>query len=346
MIVKQFGITPDGAIINEYTLSNRHGLEMKVINYGCTITSLKVPDRVGQFENVVLGYDDLESYLNSSHYVGSVVGRYANRIARGRFMLDGKEQILSINSLPHHLHGGARGFDKVIWSASPFENEMGEGIDFNYLSGDNEEGYPGNLNVYIRYLVGHENDIIILYLAETDQPTIINLTQHSYFNLSGGKENIMNHDLMIHAHHFLPVDETIIPTGEIRHVHGTPFDFRSGKLIGRDIGLRDDQLLIANGYDHNWILTKEGEELSHAASLNDPISGRILDIHTTEPGIQLYTSNTSIAGIKDTIYPAHTWLCLETQHFPDSPNHPGFPSVRLEPGHQFRSTTILKFSTI
>lgn len=346
MIIKQFGITPDGAIINEFTLSNNRGVEMKVINYGCTITSLKVPDREGRFENIVLGYDTLESYFNSSHYIGSVVGRYANRIAKGRFLLDGKEQILSINSPPHHLHGGNRGFDKMAWFATPVENATGEGIDFNYLSTENEEGYPGNLNMYIRYFLGHENDIIILYLAETDTPTIINPTQHSYFNLSGGKENILIHDLTIHAHHFLPVDEMMIPTGEFRQVKGTPFDFSSIKPIGRDIGLKDPQLLIARGYDHNWVLTKQGEELSHAASLHDPFSGRILDIHTTEPGIQLYTSNTSIPGIKNTFYPPHSWLCLETQHFPDSPNHSGFPSVKLEPGNQFRSTTILKFSTV
>jgi aldose 1-epimerase len=346
LIIQQFGITPEGDIINEFTLSNRRGMEMKVMNYGCTITSLKVPDREGLSENIVLGHNHLEGYLNSCHYIGSVVGRCANRIANGRFLLDGKEHYLGINSPPHHLHGGIRGFDKMVWSATPFENEMGEGIDFHYFSKENEEGYPGNLNVYIRYLLGIENDIIIVYLAETDHPTIINLTQHSYFNLSGGKENILNHDLMIHAHHFLPVDNTMIPTGEIRHVNDTPFDFRSIKPIGRDIGSRDDQLLIAGGYDHNWVLTKEGEELSHAATLIDPFSGRILDIHTTEPGLQLYTSNTHIRGINNTPYPVHSWLCLETQHFPDSPNHPGFPSVRLEPVNQFRSTTILKFSTM
>ncbi len=323
-------------------------MEMKAINYGCTITSIKVADREGRFDDIILGFDSMEGYLASTHFIGSVIGRFANRIANGSFTLDGHPYSLAKNLFPHHLHGGMKGFDKVIWTATPFENEKGIGIDFHYLSVDNEGGYPGNLNVNIRYFLSHENTIIFNYLATTDKNTIINLTQHSYFNLSGGNEPILNHELMIAANHFLPVDRMMIPTGEIKHVEETPFDFRTSKSINRDIRANDVQLQIAHEYDHNWVLNKAGEELAQAATLYDPGSGRIMEIHTTEPGIQLYTGNyldDSVKGKNNIRYVPYSGLCLETQHFPNSPNQPEFPSVKLKPGEQFRSTTVWKFSS-
>ena len=346
---REYGISPDGLPVTEFTITNRQGMEVKVINYGCTITSLKAPDRDGRLADVVLGYDTMEGYLMSKHYLGCVVGRYANRIAHGRFNMDHREYALATNLPPHHLHGGHKGFDKAVWSARPFENESGSGIDFYYLSADGEEGFPGNVQVYIRYFLGHENIFIISYLAETDESTIINLSQHSYFNLSGDQSNILEHGLIIHANHYLPVDESMIPTGEIRSVTGTPFDFRSVKFIGRDIKSMDDQLRIAHGYDHNWILAKEEDsELSHAATLYDPASGRVMEVHTSEPGVQLYTANfldDLVVGKNNTHYQSHAGLCLETQHYPDSPNHPEFPSVKLNPGTKYQSTTLLAFST-
>jgi len=344
---KEYGRTPKGISVREYTLANRHGVEIKVINYGCTITSLKVPDREGQLEDVVLGFDSLDAYIMSKHYIGSVIGRCANRIAEGRFLLDGKEFKLANNLPPNHLHGGLRGFDKVVWFAEEMNNENGAGILFSYLSPDGDEGYPGNLNLKVQYFLGHDNTLTFDYTAETDQKTIINLTQHSYFNLSSGKDHILNHGLLIEANHFLPVDHTMIPTGEIKHVEGTPFDFRAFKLIGRDIHANDEQLKIGHGYDHNWVLRKIGPELDHAATLYDPGSGRILEVHTTEPGLQLYTANfldNSVKGKNKGEYGPYSGLCLETQHFPDSPNQPEFPSVELKPGEQYQSSTVWKFS--
>jgi aldose 1-epimerase len=348
MSFAEFGSTADGVVVGVFTLTNRTGIEIKVTNYGCTIISIKVPDRQGQFEDIVLGFDSLEGYLQSTHVIGAVVGRYANRIANGKFVLDGQEYTLAKNLGPHHLHGGYKGFDKVIWDAQEFQKEKGCGIEFQYLSVDGDEGYPGNLNVMVRYLLTDDNDVVIDYYATTDKITIINLTQHSYFNLNPKKPTILDHELMINGDRFLPVDDTIIPTGEILSVERTPFDFRKTKMVSRDIDASDIQLQIAKGYDHNWILNKTEEKLCHAATLHDPDCGRALDVYTTEPGLQLYTGNFLdglIKGKNKITYSPHSGLCLETQHFPDSPHHPEYPSVVLRPGEQLHSTTIWKFSS-
>ncbi len=341
-----YGTTPQGEEVLEYTLTNARGVEMKVINYGCTITSLMVPDRNGDFGDVVLGYDSLKGYVDSKHYVGSIIGRYANRISNGRFNLDGEFYSLVQNQYPHHLHGGNRGFDKVVWQSGEIENENGVGVDFHHLSLDGDEGYPGNLQVSIRYFLTHENAILFNYFATADQKTIINLTQHSYFNLAVGRNSILHHELMINAGQFLPVDDTKIPIGEIQGVEGSPFDFRSPKLIECDISTDDEQIKIGHGYDHNLVLNKNSMELEHAATLYDPGSGRILEVHTTEPGVQLYTGNfldDYVIGKNGTGYKPYSGVCLETQHFPDAPNHAEFPNVELNPGEQYESTTIWMF---
>lgn len=343
---KNFGTTPSGEEVWEYTLTNIHGLEMKVITYGCTITSLKVPDRNGVLEDIVLGFDDLEGYLQSSASIGCVVGRFANRIAHGKFILDGKEYTLDTNLPPHHLHGGVKGFGRVVWDAAAFENEKGVGIQFRYLSPDGDEGYPGNLSVEVQYFLGDDNTLAFEYRAVTDQPTIINLTQHSYFNLNGGKENILDHPLSIDADTFLIVDQEMIPTGEIASVKETPFDFTIPKTVGRDIGLDHPQLLIGHGYDHCWVIRPSGAELPHAATLYDEVSGRRMEVYTTSPGMQVYTSNflnENYPGKKNMALTPRLGICLETQHFPDSPNHQGFPAVALAPGEHYFSKTLLTF---
>jgi len=288
---RAFGNTPVGLEVTEYTMTNHHGVEMKVINYGCTITSLKVPDRNGVFADIVLGYDDLEGYLQSNAYIGCVVGRFANRIAHGKFSLEGKEYVLAQNLAPHHLHGGVKGFSHAVWSAEEIETEEGVGIRFTHVSPDGDEGYPGNLQVEVTYMLRDDDTLSFEYHAVTDQPTILNLTQHTYFNLHGSNESILDHLLTIHADHFLPVDETMIPTGEIRSVDGSTFDFRTFKSVGRDIGVDDLQLAIGHGYDHCWVFNNPSEDLQLAATLYDPSSGRRMDVYTTEPGMQLYTAN-------------------------------------------------------
>ncbi|MEO5905932.1 MAG: aldose epimerase family protein [Saprospiraceae bacterium] len=346
MHIREFGIMPDGTKVSEYTLANHHGLEMSVINYGCTITSILVPDRQGQLGDVVLGFDSIDGYLASNHYIGSVIGRYANRIASGKFTLSGQEFSLPVNLAPHHLHGGLNGFNKKLWSARPFENDEGEGVDFVYKSPDGEEGYPGTLDVTVRYLLSHENDIIFHYTAGTDRLTILNLSQHSYFNLNTHGGDILEHQLMLKADQYLPVNDQMIPTGELKDVIGSPFDFRQMKPVGKDMSPKDKQIKIANGYDHNWVLDKKQNELSVAATLFDPESGRKMQVYTTEPGIQLYAGNflDHQIGKSNNLYGPYAGLCLETQHFPDSPNQPNFPSVNLNPGQTFQSTTILHFS--
>ncbi|HSF90257.1 MAG TPA: aldose epimerase family protein, partial [Saprospiraceae bacterium] len=342
-----FGTTPSGDEVTEFTLTNGHGIELKVINYGCTITSLKVPDRHGVFADIVLGYDDLEGYLQSNAYIGCVVGRFANRIAHGKFSLEGKEYKLAQNLPPHHLHGGVKGFSHAVWAAEEIDAEDGVGIRFRHMSPDGDEGYPGNLQLEVTYMLGDDDTLSFAYHASTDQPTIINLTQHTYFNLHGNNTSILDHQLMIHADHFLPVDETMIPTGEIRKVDGSPFDFRTPKEVGRDIGEDDIQLAIGHGYDHCWVFNHPSGELQHAATLYDPSTGRKMDVYTTEPGMQLYTANflqSKKAGKNKIALAPRSGLCLETQHYPDSPHQPGFPSVVLRPGDEFRSKTLLKFS--
>ncbi len=343
---KSFGTTPGGYEVTEFTLTNRRGMELKVINYGCTITSLKVPDRHGVFADIVLGYDDLEGYLQSNAYIGCVVGRFANRIAHGKFSLEGKKYVLAQNLPPHHLHGGVKGFSHAVWSAEEIETKEGVGIRFTHVSQDDDEGYPGNLQMEVTYMLGDDDTLSFDYRATTDQPTIINLTQHTYFNLHGSNEPILDHLLTIHADHFLPVDETMIPTGEIRSVEGTPFDFRTLKTVGSDIGVDDLQLAIGHGYDHCWVFNNLSHDMHHAATLYDPLSGRRMNVYTTEPGMQLYTANfleSKMAGKNNVELIPRSGLCLETQHFPDSPNQPGFPRVILYENESYYSKTLLTF---
>ncbi|MEP6794369.1 MAG: aldose epimerase family protein [Saprospiraceae bacterium] len=345
-----YGETPEGIPVTEYTLDNNQGIEIKIINYGCTITSLIVPDRDGHPDDIVLGFDALEGYMASTHYFGSIIGRFANRIADGSFVLDGQEYKVAKNLNHHHLHGGIKGFDKVVWQSHEFENEEGVGVELQYLSPDGEEGYPGNLSVHILYFLNQRNEITLDYKAITDKKTIINLTQHSYFNLNGGRENILRHELLINSDHFLSLDKTMIPTGELtgdlKDVPGTPFNFGIFKMIGRDINSKDPRLENAHGYDHMWVLDKQADELAHAATLYEPSTGRALEVYTTEPGLQLYTGNflDDKKGKNGSVYGPYSGLCLETQHFPDSPHHPEFPSVELKPGDEYRSRTVWKFS--
>ncbi|MBK9982953.1 MAG: galactose mutarotase [Saprospiraceae bacterium] len=347
MSERPYGETPEGIPVTEYTLTNIQGIEMKVINYGCTITSLIVPDRDGRPDDIVLGFDSLEGYIASIHYYGAIIGRFANRIADGRFVHDGHEYTLAKNLNHHHLHGGIKGFDKVVWQSRGFENDGGMGVEFQYLSHDGEEGYPGNVLITVNYILNHNDEIILDYKATTDKKTIINLTQHSYFNLNGGKDNILQHELLINSDHFLMIDKSMIPTSELKDVAGTPFNFEYPKMIGRDIGGHDVQLKYAHGYDHSWLLDKNADELALAATLYDPSTGRVLDVFTTEPGLQLYTGNfldDEVKGKNGRVYGPYAGLCLETQHFPDSPHRPEFPSVELSPGEEYRSKTIWKFS--
>ncbi|MFQ6047349.1 MAG: aldose epimerase family protein, partial [Gemmatimonadales bacterium] len=285
-----FGVMPDGRGVEVFTMTNENGIELRAITYGAIIVSVRVPDRNGRLDDVVLGFDDLEGYLRDSPYFGAIVGRYANRIANGRFTLDGHEHSLTTNNGPNHLHGGLRGFDKVVWEAEPFESDSGAGVVFSYLSPDGEEGYPGNLSVRVTYLLTPDDELVVDYLTTTDRATPVNLSQHSYFNLVGdARRDVLGHVLTINASHFTPVDATLIPTGEIAPVTGTPFDFKEPTPIGARIEDDDEQLGFGGGYDHNFVLDRESEGLTHAARVEEPTSGRVLDIFTTEPGLQFYS---------------------------------------------------------
>jgi aldose 1-epimerase len=342
---QSFGMTPAGEAVELLTLTNAHGVELRVMTYGGIVVSLKVPDRNGVPGDVVLGYDSLSGYLTKSPYFGAIVGRYGNRIAKGRFTLGGTEYRLAINNGPNHLHGGIRGFDKVVWSADPFVDHRGVGVTLRYVSPDGDEGYPGTLAAKVTYTLTDRNELRLDYEATTDQATPVNLTQHSYFNLAGSG-TILGHVLTIPADHFTPVDSTLIPTGAIAPVAGTPFDFRTPTRIGARIGEMNEQLRHGGGYDHNFVLTRPDTGLALAARLVDSLSGRTLEIRTTEPGIQFYSGNFldgSITGKGGTVYQYRTGLCLETQHFPDSPNHPRFPSTILEPGKVYQSRTVWTF---
>jgi aldose 1-epimerase len=342
-----FGRLPDGREVDGFTLTNAHGVEVRAITYGAIIVSLRVPDRKGRLEDVVLGYEGLAGYLEKSPYFGAAVGRYANRIARGRFTLDGRAHQLTINEPPHHLHGGRRGFDKVIWAAEERLGAGGAAVAFRYTSASGEEGYPGRLAATIAYTLTDGDELILDYEATTDEPTIVNLTQHSYLNLAGaGRGDILGHELTLQADQFTPVDETMIPTGELSAVTGTPFDFREPTAIGSRIRGRHEQLRRGRGYDHNFVVRRGGPGLAAAARLDDPVSGRRLDVRTTEPGVQFYSGNRldgTIRGKGGHAYPSRSGLSLETQHFPDSPNHPSFPSTVLRPGEEYRSTTVFAF---
>jgi aldose 1-epimerase len=338
-----FGVMPDGREVKLFTLNNCAGTEMKVINYGCIITNLNVPDRHGKVADVVLGHDALEGYLNRSRYFGALVGRYGNRIKRGTFALNGCEYHLPINNGKNHLHGGMKGFDKVVWDAA----EIAGGLCLTYRSWDGEEGYPGNLEAVVTYQLTDANELRIEYFATTDAATIVNLTNHSYFNLAG-EGTILDHELTIYADAFTPVDETLIPTGELRPVRDTPMDFTSAIAIGAHLNDGDEQMRLAGGgYDHNVVLRGAYDELRTVATLREPESGRTLEVITTEPGLQFYAGSWldgSLVGKGNRPYRKYSGCCLETQHFPDSPNHPNFPSVVLKPGEEYRTTTIYRFS--
>jgi aldose 1-epimerase len=341
-----FGTTRDGKAVEIYTLTNAHGHEMRVITYGGTITSLKVPDRSGHLGDIVLGFDTIDGYLKDPPYFGALIGRYGNRIAKGQFTLDGKTFKLATNNGPNHLHGGVKGFDKVIWNAVPDSDANGVSVTLSRISPDGEEGYPGNLQTTVRYTLTDKNELAIDYRATTDKATPVNLTQHSYFNLADDAGDILGHELTIHASRYTPVDDTLIPTGELAAVDGTPFDFRKATTISARIATDNEQLKNGGGYDHNWVLDRKGPGVQAAARLVDSKSGRTLDVATTEPGLQVYSGNFldgSITGKSGRVYRRRTGLCLETQHFPDSPNHPNFPSTILKPGQTYSSQTVFTF---
>jgi aldose 1-epimerase len=350
-IRKPFGKTADGQKVEEYILTNRNGTEVGISAYGATVVSLKVPDRSGKFADVVLGYPELNGYESDKVYFGVIVGRYANRIAKGHFMLDGQTYTLARNNGENTLHGGVKGFNKAVWAAKQISSVDGQSMEFSHLSKDGDENFPGNLQVTVVYTLTDADELRIEYSATTDKNTVLNLTNHSYFNLAGqGMGNVLAHVLQIEADKFTPVDQGLIPTGELRDVQGTPFDFRKPIAIGARINQDEEQLKLGGGYDHNFVLRRpETGEVSLAARVTEPTSGRVLEVWTTEPGIQLYTGNFldgTIKGKSDAGYQKRSAFCLETQHFPDSPNHPTFPSVVLNPGATFHSITSYKFSIV
>jgi aldose 1-epimerase len=336
-----FGQLPDGQAVDLYTLTNANGLKARLMTYGATLVSLELPDRNGAFADCVLGYDALDGYLKNSPYFGSIVGRYGNRIAKGQFTLGGKTYTLAKNNGENHLHGGLKGFDKVVWTAEPFNEGNGVGVKFTTLSKDGEEGYPGNLAATVVYILTNNDELRIDYEATTDKPTVVNLTHHSYFNFTGGTRDILGHELRLAADRYTPVDDGLIPTGELAPVAGTPMDFAAPTAIGARLAE------VKGGYDHNYVLTGGGGTMALAARVLEPDSGRIMEITTDQPGIQFYSGNFldgTIAGKGGRIYGKHWGFCLETQHFPDSPNKPGFPSTVLKPGEIYRTRTVHKFS--
>jgi aldose 1-epimerase len=350
---RSFGTMPDGAEVKMFTLNNSQGMTMNVINYGGIIVSMSVPDKNGKLEDIVLGYDSLSHYIKNNPYFGALIGRYGNRIARGKFSLDGKTYQLGTNNGVNHLHGGAKGFDKVFWNIEPIDTAAGNALRLKYNSTDGEEGYPGNLNVEVIYLLTDKNELNITYKATTDKTTIVNLTQHTYFNLSGdAKTGILEHELLLNADQFIPVDNTLIPTGVLQKVEGTPFDFRTPTTIGSRINKKDQQLEFGKGYDHCWVLNDQeitnNLNLTLAATLHEPVSGRVMSVYTSEPGIQFYSGNFldgSNIGKNGAVYEHRYGLCLESEHFPDSPNRKNFPSVVLKPGEVYRTQTVYSFST-
>ncbi len=339
--------TRDGRPVILYTLTNSHGVEVRAMNYGGIIVSIRVPDRKGEFADIVLGHEAAEGYIPNPPYLGAIVGRYANRIANGTFMLDGKTYTLPKNDGPNTLHGGlTRTFDKVVWEGEPLKGKSG--VAFSYLAKDGEEGFPGNLKVKVTYTLNDANELTVDYEATTDKATPINVSQHSYFNLKGeGNGDILDHEIMINADRFTPVDKNLIPTGELRPVKGTPFDFTTATKIGTRIEDPYDQMVLGHGYDHNFILNRKGAGLSLAARVYEPTTGRVLEVSTTQPAVQFYTGNFldgSVTGKQGHVYKRRFGFCLETQHYPDSPNHPDFPTTILKPGEKFHQTTVFKFS--
>ena len=340
-------MTADRKPVELYTLTNINGIEARIMTYGGTVVSLRVPDRHGKLGDIVLGYETLEGYLKNNPYFGSIIGRYGNRIGKGTFSLNQKQFSLAKNNGENTLHGGIKGFDKVVWKATKLNTRNGPGLSLTYLSKDGEEGFPGNLSVTVIYTLTNNNELKIDYSAATDKTTVVNLTHHTYFNLAGDGD-ILKHELMINAGRFTPVDSGLIPTGELRRVKGTPMDFTTPTVIGSRIDQPDEQLTLGKGYDHNWVLNKSAGTLTLAATVHEPGSGRVMEVLTTEPGIQFYSGNFldgSITGKGGKVYKQRSGFCLETQHFPDSPNKPAFPSTILRPGQRYRTTTIYRFST-
>jgi aldose 1-epimerase len=344
-----FGKTTDGIDVYVYTLRNKNGMEARITNYGGTLLSLLVPDRNGNKADVVLGFDSLSQYIKDSPFFGSTVGRYGNRIGNGTFELNKVKYTLARNNGANHLHGGLKGFDKVVWTVDENAGEASTSLALTYLSKDGEEGYPGNLTVRVVYSLNENNELKIDYSATTDKPTVVNLTHHSYFNLAGaGNGPILDHELFIDADRFTPVDTGLIPTGELRSVHGTPLDFTSQTSIGARIEDGYEQLKKGGGYDHNWVLNKSSNVLAVASRVYEKTSGRVMEVLTTEPGMQFYSGNFltgTLVGKEGKKYDRRFGFCLETQHFPDSPNKPQFPSTVLSPGQTYTSTTVYRFST-
>ena len=349
-IVKStYGTTTEGTPVDLYTLRNKQGMEVDIITYGGRITKLSVPDKNGKFSNVVLGFDNLEQYQKENPFFGALVGRYGNRIANAKFSLNGTEYTLAANDGPNNLHGGLKGFDKVVWKVEGIQEGDNASLKLSYLSKDMEEGFPGNLANIVTYTLTDDNTLEVAYEATTDKPTVVNLTQHAYFNLTGDfSKTILDHELSLNADKLVPVDDNLIPTGELLEVSGTPFDFRLPKVIGRDIDANDDQVKKGGGFDHCWVLNEQDTGLRTVAMVYEPESGRIMEVATTEPGIQLYTGNFldgTLPAPNGGTYAKRSGLCLETQHYPDTPNQPNFPSVTLNPGERYTTTTSFKFLT-
>jgi aldose 1-epimerase len=344
-----FGKTSDGRDVELYTLTNKKGMEVAITNFGGIIVALKAPDRNGKFDDVVLGYDSLDGYLTNKAFFGALIGRYGNRIAHGKFPLNGANYTLPKNDGDNTLHGGPEGFNKRLWTAKDVSGAKGQALELTYMSKDGEEGFPGNLTVKVVYTLTDQNELTITYSATTDKETVVNLTNHSYFNLAGqGTGDILGHQLMIRGDHITAVDDTLIPTGELRPVKDTPFDFTHATAIGARINQDDPQIKVGKGYDHNWVLNAHGPHSPVlAAEAYEPNSGRVLQVLTVEPGVQFYSGNFldgTITGKGGKVYKYRYGFCLETQHFPDSPNHPKFPSTTLKPGHTYSTTTVFKFS--
>jgi aldose 1-epimerase len=350
IIRRPFGTLPDGRDIDLYLLTNNGGMQASIMSYGGVVTSLTAADRRGQFADVVLGFDNLDDYLAGHPYFGAIIGRYGNRIANGTFTLDGQTHTLARNNNGNHLHGGMAGFDKALWSGKPEFHPDGPRLRLIHVSTDGEESYPGQLEVTVDYILTHDNELRIDYRATSDKPTHVNLTNHSYFNLAGPDSgDILGHEVLINADHFTPVVDRLIPTGEIRGVEGTPMDFREPSTVGAQIDDDDEQLQFGSGYDHNFVLNSAGTELSFAARVFEPTTGRVMEVLTREPGVQFYTANFldgTLIGKEGKVYGRRCALCLETQHFPDSPNRPEFPTTVLRPDGVYESTTVYRFSAI
>lgn len=342
---KPFGKTPSNESVKLYTLKNAQGMEVQIMNYGAIITKIIVPDRNEVMEDVVLGFDKVDDYINDSPYFGAIVGRYGNRIAAGKFSLDGKSYTLAAQNNGQHLHGGLKGFDKKVWKTVATKDAS---ITLSYLSKDGEEGFPGNLEIQVTYTLGDDNAISMDYVAKTDQATVLNVCNHSYFNLSGNaKRDVLDHNIELNAPHFIPINKVLIPTGEIKSVKGTPFDFTSAKKIGQDINAVDEQISFGGGYDHCYAFDKPAGSFGKIARVEDPASGRVMEVFTTEPGVQFYTGNNldgHLKGKNGATYIKRSGFCLETQHFPDSPNQAAFPSTVLRPGETYTSKTVYQFS--